>query len=112
MELIILGENKDSKKEIEIFSEDHDCPHGFDVVLTHKEMRFDDGEVMHEEGEKRTCHNVTEYHHLWESKEKGNWKDRIACESDIHLTGWVPWDIFDKFSKIEVIKAEKLHDEF
>jgi hypothetical protein len=112
MELIILGEVKDSKKEIEIFSHDHDCPHGFDVILTCKELKFDDGKVMYEEGEVKTCHNVTEYHHLWESEEKGHWKDRFACESDIHCTGWVPWDIFDKFSKIEVVKAEKEHDEF
>lgn len=111
MELIILGEIKDSKKEIEIYSYDNDCPHGFDVIMTHKELIFDDGKTMYEDGEQTICHNVTEYHHLWESL-GGSPKDRLACESDIHSTGYVPWDIFDKFSKIEVIKAEKEHESF
>jgi hypothetical protein len=108
MELIILGENKDSQKEIEIFSCDHDCPHGFNVILTHKEEKV--GELLYKkEGEITTCYNVTEYHHLWESIHP---KDRIACESDIHLTGYVPWNIFDKFSKIEVVRAEREHKSF
>jgi hypothetical protein len=111
MELIILGENKDSKKEIEIFCGD-EHPHGFNVILTHKEFKFEDGKIMNEEGDITTCYNVTEYHHLWEEKSKGDWKDRFACESDIHFTGWVPWDIFEKFSKIEVTKAEKEHTGF
>lgn len=67
-------------------------------------MTFDDGKVMYEDGEQRVCHNVTEYHHLWKSV-GGEQKDRLVCESDIHLTGFVPWDIFDKYTKIEVIKA-------
>jgi len=110
MELIILGENKDSKKEIEIFSKDHDCPHGFNVILTFKE-EIVDGKVYHKEGETSTCHNVTEYHHLWKSL-GGHPKDRLACESDIHSTGYVPWDIFDKYSKVEVTKATEKHKEF
>ncbi len=111
MELIILGENKDANQEIEIFSCDHDCPHGFNVILTHKEDKVGNM-VYHKEGDTTTCHNVTEYHHLWEQKSKGHWKDRIACESDIHFTGYVPWDIFEKYSKIEVIKAQKEHKSF
>lgn len=122
MELIILGEHKDHTKEIEIFAtEDNDCfKYGFNVILTCKEYFYDKQEFteektpvkMYDEGQVIVCHNVTEYHHLWESKANGDWKDRLACESDIHSTGWVPWDIFDKFSKIEVVKAEKLHTSY
>lgn len=112
MKLIILGEEKDSNKEIEIYSNEHNSPHGFDVILTYKALIFEDGTVAYKDGQQRICHNVTEYHHLWDSEEKGDWKDRMACESDIHLTGYVPWDIFDKFSKIEVIKSLKINDKF
>lgn len=111
MELLILGKTHDSKNEIEIMSIDHDCPYGFNVILTHKEEIV--GEmVYHNEGDITICYNVTEYHHLWDSKAKGGWKDRLACESDIHGHGHVPWDIFDKFSKVEVVKAEKEHNSF
>jgi len=110
MELIILGENKNSKEEIEVFSENLDCPHGFNVILTHKEEIYGD-KVYRKEGDTTVCYNVTEYHHLWESL-GGFPKDRMACESDIHSTGYVPWDIFDKFSKIEVVKAEEKHPGF
>lgn len=110
MELIILGESKNSKEEIEIFYEDYDCPHGFNVHLTRKEELVD-GKVLIEAGEVTICHNVTEYHHLWESL-GGFQKDRLACESDIHSTGYVPWDIFDKFSKVEVVKADKEYESF
>ncbi len=111
MELIILGENKDPRQEIEIFSRDFDCPHGFNVLLTRREKKVD-GFIYTEEGEITICHNVTEYHHLWESEARGHWKDRLACESDIHSTGYVPWDIFEDFSKIEVVRAEKEHKGF
>jgi hypothetical protein len=111
MELIILGKSHDSNKEIEIFHKDHKCPHGFNVILTHKKEIV--GEmVCHNKGDITTCYNVTEYHHLWQSKAKGGWRDRFACESDIHGTGWVPWNIFDKFSKVEVVKAQKEHNSF
>jgi len=102
MELIILGKQYNVNEEIEIFSDDEKHPFGFDVILT---------EIG---GEIRECHNVTEYHHLWD---KSNWQpedvnDRLACESDIHGSGHVPWKIFDKFSKIEVKIATKKHERF
>lgn len=111
MELIILGKPKDSQKEIEIFCNDHECPNGFNVIITCKKVETE-GYPLYTEGQVIVCHNVTEYHHLWESKSKGDWKDRFACESDIHCRGWVPWDIFERFSKIEVVKAEKEHTNF
>lgn len=114
MELTILGVFHDSNKEIEIFADlDKEHPYGFNAIITCKEWWINKGhkdeDKIYEEGEIIQCYNVTEYHHLY-SKHRGH--EGLACESDIHHTGFAPHDIFRRYSKIEIIKAEKLHTSF
>jgi hypothetical protein len=102
LELIILGKQKPSDKEIEIFSQNE---YGFDVILNKRNDRT-----------KTIYRNATEYHHLWDKNTETNsnliTKNRIAIESEIHQSGYVPWDIFDKFSRIEVVESDKIHKDF
>jgi len=100
LQLIVLGQTRCNVQELEIFPANKKL--GFDITLTHK-----DGKVT-------TCHNCTEFHFLHHgpiTTDKLN-NHVLACESDIHGTGYSPWDIYTKFAKIEVINATKLHDEF
>tara|TARA_Y100001973_G_C5134082_1_gene299364 strand:+ start:247 stop:561 length:315 start_codon:yes stop_codon:yes gene_type:complete len=102
MKLIILGKEKPSNKEIEIFSKNE---YGFDVILTKQK-----------DNKKITYRNIHEYHHLWDKNKETNsnliMKNRIAIESDIHQSGYVPWDIFNKFSRIEVVESDKIYENF
>jgi hypothetical protein len=103
LKLIILGEQKPNNKEIEILPNAKQ-KYGFDVILTNRN-----------DGTKSIYRNATEYHHLWDKNATRGCdfpKNRIAIESDIHFEGYVPWDIFDKFSRIEVVESDKMYEDF
>ena len=103
LELIILGKQKPSNEEIEILPNAKQ-KYGFDVILTKRN-----------DGTKIIYRNATEYHHLWDKSATRACKfpkNRIAIESDIHFKGYVPWDIFDTFSRIEVVESDKIHKDF
>lgn len=99
----------DSSKEIELFAEDivhpSDVEFGFQVKLTCKKTEDT------EEGEIINYFNVTEYHHLYETRHSF-YKGVCAIESDIHGTGCTPWNIFDRFSKIELFPIKEIKTDF
>ena len=87
-ELVVLGKTYDHSVEKEFISK---TKLGFDITVVYKD------------GKKAIRHNCHEFHNLWE-------KDRIACESDYHQSGWVPWDLYN-FTKIEVVIAVEYNKE-
>ena len=100
LELIILGKQKPSNKEIEILANAKQ-KYGFDVILTKRN-----------DGTKTIYKNATEYHHLFDSDITKGQPNSFAIESDIHCTGYSPWDIFNKFSRIEVVESDKMYEDF
>ena len=108
LELIILGKQKPSNEEIEIFPNAKQ-KYGFDVILTKRN-----------DGTKTIYRNATEYHHMykeslvkdWDGWVKGESFNCFAIESDIHCTGYTPWDIFNQFSRIEVVESDKIYEDF
>jgi hypothetical protein len=105
MKVLLFGKEHDSNKEIELFNTDVEgCEHGFIAKVVHKEFTAPDG-GGHKDGKITMCYNVTEFHYLYDPN---SW----ALESDIHRTGWAPWDIEKRFHSVEITKADKLYPSY
>jgi hypothetical protein len=103
MKVLLFGKEHDSNKEIELFHTDVEgCEHGFIAKVVNKERLNNDGKVIVKDGQITMCYNITEFHYLYNPN---CW----ALESDIHLTGWAPWDIDERFHSVEITKADKLY---
>jgi len=106
MKVLLFGKEHDSNKEIELFNTDVEgCEHGFIAKVVCKERLDSYGKVIFKDGEIRMCYNITEFHYLYNP-------NSLALESDIHCTGWAPWDIHERFHSVEITKADKLYAGF
>ena len=110
MEIIFLGTKLDSSKEHEKIANLSVLPYGFNVEITYNEVlakgysNLPDGYVLHKDNEVLLCNNVTEFHWLYKP-------NCMACESDIHYTGFSPWNNGD-FKSIVVTAATEKSENF
>ncbi len=100
LQLIVFGVQISNVHELELIPANQKL--GLHVTLTRA-----DGEVV-------TCHNCTEFHFLHGGRPTTDTLNThvFACESDIHGEGYSPWDIYTKFTKIEVTEAHALNYKF
>jgi hypothetical protein len=106
MKILLFGKKHDPAKELEIFHTDVEgCEHGFIAKIVNKERLAHDGRVICKDGDIDMCYNITEFHYLYNP-------NSLALESDIHGTGWAPWDIEERFHSIEITKADKLYPSY
>ncbi len=100
LQLFIFGVEMSNDIELELVPANKKL--GIHVTLTGA-----DGNVVR-------CHNCTEFHFLYHGAITSDVLHThvLACESDIHGDGYSPWDIYQKFTKIEVTEAHDLNDCF
>jgi hypothetical protein len=100
MKIIYLGQELDSNKEHEIFS---DNEFGFKVDIKHTEESW-------YRVKEDTAYNCTEFH--WRYNEKDDWVENksVAFESDIHRTGFTRE--INTIESVIIEIADKLYDEY